>query len=635
MKKFRTILILALGLILLLVGHSSAKAEQLATSSRPNSGNLTIHKSYLPEGSISGENGSGSKNDEVPAEAIPLAGVHFDLYKIGKINAISVDNGQTFKPADEPAIIPVGESISYRYQVTGSEKSWQITAIDGQKHYRYQLEKVPNYTVGGQTDSKSGELSFTDLSAGEYLIIENLAKSKPITVAKDGETSQAITIDFAGDPIVTAVPLALTDRWNSDVHVYPKNKSNEILKELKATEPMIGDTVEYQISSAVPELISSYQRFDVWDELHRAHNLVIDSIKVYEASLVAGEQGKTIERVVDSNGQAVEVPQIIAGKTLWKVVTEGQRFTIQFTTAGRDYLETQHIPRIALAFKASLNEYAHTTPSDPQGNVVTNTGNVLFTNANGNDSHKPTNETLLPLVEVEVKKQNKANEPLKAKFAITTSKRNAQLKRFIQVKYGMTAGKKDLNKIESIVTPERSDYAKAIADPAYEDYQLMTNPKNGLARFIGLPMTEADYWITEIQTPKGYKPLSEPQLVKAGTEPVLRTKEKLAEYGNRSITVINVPLSDQPVSDDAPVQGGTGIVGGKGGNGSDGNPVSVANAISIGKKRLADFLPSSTELAELMPKTGSSSGFILMMAGIVLTGLIVIYYLNKRARRKD
>ncbi|WP_159722141.1 SpaH/EbpB family LPXTG-anchored major pilin [Enterococcus sp. CSURQ0835] len=636
MKK---LIIVCLVLSAILIGGPSALAQQL-TSAKPEKGDLTIHKYYLPEGVAVGEAGDGSSNGQLPDEAIPLAGVQFDLYRIGELLQVSKDRGQTWKKADTPVQIPNGEAVRYQVNVSSSQGNWTVNAQTGATIYQYRLQVVSGYEKGGQTAREpAGELKFKELVAGQYLVLENLAQSDP-RKASDG---QPVPLEFAVEPIVVSVPLPIGDKWSQDVHVYPKNKGNELIKDYTAQDPAIGETVEYQISTAVPENIDHYQRFELWDELPIGHTLLKDTIGVAEARLLPGEPTKKVELVTDVAGKIKTIPQK-ATEELWRVAVEGQKFTVIFTEAGRMYLANHKIERLAVTFKATINEQAQTSNTDAAGNVIENTAWVTFTNNHGQTSEKPTNQTLVPLVEVTVIKQNENEQPLAAAFAITTSKKNATDNKFIRVKYGRTNGKKDLTKVVAIKTPEQAGYAQTLNDTSYEDYQLTTDATTGRARFVGLPATGQNYWIKELKAPAGYQLLSEPQMVHAEPLPAPSewTKASLAAYGQQQIKVVNVPTD--PKDDDEPELPGTAgdpptgtTPGGQtpsGGNDPSAKPLAVWSQVTNVVPAAKQALRRLPQVWRELPKTGSLPATLLTIVGIILFGLVIIYYLNRQAKKK-
>lgn len=173
MKRRKKFLAGMLSVLMLLSGMTAVTygAPVIDTS---KTGSLTIHK-YEYNGS-GGSDGTGAADDTVPADAVPLPGVTFQVTKVAEVSDYyGVDAKELPTVAQAQAMTPIG---------TPYEKT---------------------------TDS-NGKIELTNLPLGLYLVHEVSAPSQITGKAAD---------------FLVSVPMtnAAGDGWLYDVHVYPKNSS--------------------------------------------------------------------------------------------------------------------------------------------------------------------------------------------------------------------------------------------------------------------------------------------------------------------------------------------------------------------------------------------------------------------------
>lgn len=496
MRKVVNLLTVMLMFVGMLAGGMGAWADKIVPGpARPEKGDLTIHKYWLEETKQTGAAGTGSSDDAVPTDAKAVEGIQFDIYQVGAAH-----------DSKSPKVIPGGAGVRYTYQVKNDPKT--VTAnVNGTTH-TYDLlpaETETNVIAFGKTNG-AGELKYSDLKAGEYLVIENLAASDGYQVA--GDTNNEITIQTAIAPFVVAVPMTAEDdngngntSWNTDVHVWPKNRTLRATKEVATVEtgqvPTMGDDLEFTIAGTVPELIQNYTQYDIWDKLDDGLTWTgNDTVSVYIADYANGKisLGAPIVNTVDD--------------VYWNIVkdaTDSQKYTISFTEKGRKYLAQEGAKNVAVKFTATINEKAiFDKDADKYGNIIENKATVEFTNEHGDSNKIETNKTETPLAELVINKVDRDGKAItadSAKFKIAATEADAKDETYI-------IAKKDANdKIVDVAYPTDKDYAaKKAAD--YVDYEVTTD-STGTATFIGLK-DELNVWLVETKAPNGYNLLSGP-----------------------------------------------------------------------------------------------------------------------------
>lgn len=552
MRKVVNLLTVTLMFVGMLAGGMGAWADNIvAGPARPEKGDLTIHKYWLEETKQTGTAGTGSIEDgtqQAVADANAVKGIQFDIYQVGD----AVTTGA-------PKVIPGGDGIRYTYDVAKDPKT--VTAKDNTgKSYTYNLlpaETAAGAVAFGKTDV-SGELKYSDLKAGEYLVIENLAASAGYEV--EGYAPGEIEIQTAIAPFVVAVPMTVDEKdgntnWNTDVHVWPKNRTLRATKEVETVEdkqvPTMGDELEFTIAGTVPELIQNYQQYDIWDILDDGLTWSGDeTVKVWISDYVGGKIN-LLEKITNPAEPAAPYWTIINDST------NTQKYTISFTAEGRKYLAQKGAKNVAIQFTAEINEKAifDKDATDQYGNIIKNKATVEFTNEHGDQNKIETNETTTPLAELHINKVDRDGKAITsdtAKFVIAATEADAIAEKYIIVK-------KDTNgKVVDVAYPVDKDYdqKKAGTDgySGYEDYEVTTDA-NGYAAFVGLK-DKLNVWLVETKAPKGYNLLSGPVEV---TAVVANSSDPDAPFNTNEyhITTENVVNSNQFT---LPKTGGPGLI---------------------------------------------------------------------------
>ena len=193
-----------------------------------------------------------------------IRGVQFDVYEVtGPVDS------------DSPETVPGGDDWSYSL-VEGN-----LVATNGGKTYQYNLgTKLTN----GKTDD-TGAVTLPNLARGYYFVVENLGESAP-EIKNGSDGWDAIAITAPAKPFVVAVPMTNPkdqESWISDVHVYPKNQTTDVVKEPSKPSVNVGEVFEWSIAVELPADIQDYQKFVVTDKLDEALTYMSGSVKVYQA----------------------------------------------------------------------------------------------------------------------------------------------------------------------------------------------------------------------------------------------------------------------------------------------------------------------------------------------------------------
>lgn len=212
-----------------------------ATDSLPDSTasvTLTIHKYQTPEWGEKEYPATGAEIAEVPADAVPLEGVEFSLWKIGDIT-----EQKEYKASD------------YNIATMGEATATQTTGADG-------IAK------------------FSSLEQGYYLVAETKA---PASVTK-------------GANFIVSLPMTNPtnhNEWIYNVHAYPKNDNNPetpTIDKFVTEENNKQGSFEFAeeqtwiIKSSLPATLADYNKYEITDDIDSRLTYVEDSIKVsYDA----------------------------------------------------------------------------------------------------------------------------------------------------------------------------------------------------------------------------------------------------------------------------------------------------------------------------------------------------------------
>jgi fimbrial isopeptide formation D2 family protein/LPXTG-motif cell wall-anchored protein len=219
-----------------LVGVAAPAAAQVTD---PNidpeqTGSLTIQKFAEPE-TATGLPNDGTEVDTAGLD--PLEGIEFTIEQVGD------------------------------YDLT-TEAGWE--AIDGMTPA--QAADEPLTQVGVDTTAADGQVTFSDLELGLYLVTET------------GHGDHLVPNEAA--PFLVTVPMPhATQGWLYDIYAYPKNSVTAIDKTLDDTGAYgLGDTITWTITADVPQLpdgeeLTEFAMSDALDE-----NLEFQELRVTDSA---------------------------------------------------------------------------------------------------------------------------------------------------------------------------------------------------------------------------------------------------------------------------------------------------------------------------------------------------------------
>ena len=413
----------------------------------PAKGNLVIHK-YVNDGGSYGTNDGTELTGAAIPSSEPINGVSFDIYKITGV--------------------PAGGMI---YKLNGSTLE-VYDGINSAPVTTYPVVKVDSETTVGQ-----GEATASNLDQGYYLVIENADNSTPIGVF----SGKPVTISMVSAPFVVAVPMTNPDGdgWLTTVHVYPKNQTMGITKEVSVPAGdavAVGDTISYTIKSTIPTDIATGKRYVITDALDSALTPDIGSV------VVTPLQGGSPLTVNTDYTVAVDANNVL---TVTMVPKESTPPALGNMLEGYE--------QVQVTFDVTINANI----LNKQGYAVKNDAKVNFTNQDGTDYEANTGDDgpTIHTAAIQITKVDDHGQALNgAKFCIATSEQNAKDGNFLRID-----GNSQLWDVGT------SGYATAT------DYVL---EPNNVANFTGLRDVASgvaqNYWIVEVAAPQGYNLLTAP-----------------------------------------------------------------------------------------------------------------------------
>ena len=375
-------------------------------------GSITIHKHLMKEMPASGKAATGEEMeaDDIPSGAVPLGGVTFDIYKVNE--------------GTKENTIP-----------TGAVPIKKVTTADG------------------SNGTTKGVATASELELGTYLVVEE-------------ENSQ---VTQKCDNFIVNVPM--TDRggskWIYDVHVYPKNATNDtpVIHKSVTKEGSQHDSadiykdVKWIIEPSIPKTIGDYKKYEITDK--------IDSRLTYSGNLSVSV--KDNESIILSKTKDYTVTEPSGTDTELKVV---------FTADGLKKLSAAPGGIVKVTFTTKINSTAGMGDEIPNKAVLHYTNE--FNESGDPESDKP--EVHTGGVEL-LKDDADTKAVLKgAEFKIYRSEQDA------------------------------IDGTNAVKNPADDKEDLVSvSGEDGVAKFYGLKYGiigqainegATDYWIVEVKAPK-------------------------------------------------------------------------------------------------------------------------------------
>lgn len=210
--------------------------------------------------------------------------------------------------------------------------------------------------------ANGGQITFTGLTKGTYVIVENKAKSK-VDAAEQLADSAAV-------PMTITLPVYKAEGgWFTTgadaVHVYPKNTADKptidkvVNKNDKHDTVAYGDTKTFKITSTMPDGIADYKVLTYSDQFSKGLS--------YQGNLTVLKNGESI---------SAENYQLTAPS----VGTKAAAISVAFTEAYIKTLKPGNV--ITITYQASINKDAVMGTANPNDAKVTYGHNPDFTKDN-------------------------------------------------------------------------------------------------------------------------------------------------------------------------------------------------------------------------------------------------------------
>lgn len=320
---FASLLAAASGVALVL-GAAVPAAHAAPPSSITEPVSLTIHKYSTP----AGEEGNGLEADP-PSGSKPVEGVEFT---VSKIEGIDLHTQAGWQKAAE---------LSEQLQQNGNYDELKAKATQ------------PIVKKTG-TDGQAVFTATDKLEVGLYLVEETSVDGAKI----EGKATTVVS----SRPFLVTLPMTHPterNKWNYNVHVYPKNTPIEPTKSVvDAAALTVGSEVTYQVAAAVPQgrPLDSYVIIDVFDPAH----LTFTSVKSVTLN----------EEPVDASLYTVES-------------LDGGMVKVRFTAEGLKKLESVPNASVSVTFATTVKAVAE---SD---GTISNTAYVIPSTEYSEDPNDP------------------------------------------------------------------------------------------------------------------------------------------------------------------------------------------------------------------------------------------------------
>ena len=329
--------------------------------------------------------------------------------------------------------------------------------------------------VEGRTDA-NGQIRFTGLKEGKYIIVEDKTKS---TIAGKEELANSKAV-----PVVVELPVYKAEGGTfttgaDALYVYPKNTVDKpsidkvVSEDAKHDTALVGETKTFKVTSTMPEGIKDYKVLKFTDK--------------FSAGLTY--TGKLVVK----NGATDVDPSNYSTTGTDPVGTKGAAISIAFN---EDYIKTLN-PKdvITITYDAVINEEAVMGAANPNDVKLT-----YGTNPDSTKEVKPNETPELHTGGAKFEKIDKATSAklAGAKFVVTNEAGDKYLKQ--------TAA--------SGTTPAKNEWVANKADAT-----VFTSAADGTFEVKGLPYGvkgndnatgETKYKLVEVEAPTGYALLQQP-----------------------------------------------------------------------------------------------------------------------------
>lgn len=496
MKKISSIITLLFIACSIILGGGSALATD-DPAIAPAEGSLTIHKYLYDADGIKPGDGKEvtGEQDLAKLKDKEIKGVQFDVYKVGDATGVNA--------ADAPKVVPGGDGWTYTkkgdtvLEVTNGDKTYQYTISD----------------AGVGTTGEEGLINFPVLERGYYFVVENLNASNPQIKKPKVEWANPNVVEWKdveitapAKPFVVAVPMTDPEnlaKWITDVHVYPKNQSTEVVKEPSKPSVNVGDKFSWSIAVELPVDIKDYKKFIVTDKLDPALTYTNNSVEVYQAE--KNSDGKWVK----ANPEKKLNSYVPAFNDVSNTLTVNMLLGIQ-------QMVDEDWKGLIVEFDTTVNEKLE----GQTVNIIGNKATVEFTNGQDEDSEKDSNDSEVNVGDVIIDKiDGKTKDELEgSEFQIARTDTEAKAGQFIKITVD------GAGKITGFVYPTlengnpNPEYVKDTAKDWIVQPHL-EEPAVGFRKFEGLITHEngtdgkpiyKSYWVVETKAPKDYNLLGDP-----------------------------------------------------------------------------------------------------------------------------
>ena len=501
--------IIQLFAILFMVGSTLLGAAMGASAANdslaPDKGSLTIHKYMYDEEGVPGGIANGkpiTDQDVLNKLDKPIENVPFDVYQV-----TGPDESNTGNTGAPPKQVPGNAGLTSAKWVYSLE-SGKLKVTDGTNTYFYTLG-----TVKEDKTAADGSLKFDDLDRGQYFVVENLSRitdDKPTMI--DGNE---VSITKPVNPFVVDVPMTDPedhDKWITDVHVYPKNQSTEVVKTPEAPSYDVGKEVKWKIDVELPSDIKDYKQLTITDELDEALTYVNSSVVIYKAHKV-GDKWEKVNPEVKLGVEAFEAN--LNGQTVTIDIKKGDPDIDKNNPNKNGFYAMRDWEGMIVEFETTINEKIYDkVDGDGNVNIIGNKVVVDFKDNHENTMKKESDETEVNIGEIEPDKVDEKDLKLNgAEFKIADTEANAKAENYLKVEVD------SVGKITRIVRPgEASDKAipwivrTGLTSPVQDGAGQWYFPtfRGMVSHADDAAKTPLSYWLVETKAPENYNLLGEP-----------------------------------------------------------------------------------------------------------------------------
>ena len=370
-----------------------------------------------------------------------------------------------------------GQQLNIQNYFGAGSETLEGVWFEVHKYDDSKADKVGELVTGkeGKTDS-NGQIRFTGLTEGKYIIVEDKTKS---TIAGKEELANSKAV-----PLVVELPVYKAEGGTfttgaDALYVYPKNTVDKpsidkvVSEDAKHDTALVGETKTFKVTSTMPEGIKDYKVLKFTDK--------------FSAGLTY--TGKLVVK----NGATDVDPSNYSTTGTDPVGTKGAAISIAFN---EDYIKTLN-PKdvITITYDAVINEEAVMGAANPNDVKLT-----YGTNPDSTKEVKPNETPELHTGGAKFEKIDKATSAklAGAKFVVTNEAGDKYLKQ--------TAA--------SGTTPAKNEWVANKADAT-----VFTSAADGTFEVKGLPYGvkgndnatgETKYKLVEVEAPTGYALLQQP-----------------------------------------------------------------------------------------------------------------------------